>query len=474
MSAFDAVPRVLARLRDESFPRGSVRRRLARGTFWTLAGTCVVQLGGIAASIAVARILGQTGFGELGMVRSTVLMLGVLAGTGLGMAATKYVAEYRDSDPARAGRLIGLLLNVAMGCGGLAAILCFLLASALAVWVMGAEQLADPLRFGCLLILLNAVNGVQVGTLSGLEAFRTTAWISILDAVFNLIFMVSGGWLFGVAGALGGYVLAAAAAFPVKKAAMMHACHRASIVITRRGVTSELSALWVIALPSVLLGVVTLPFEWLARVILTHQTNGYAELGSLLAAYSWGQAVLFLPNQVSAPTLPLLANLWSTGDRKRFHHTMAIAFTAAAATSIGGLAILMALRGNLMSLYGKPFISAAPVLTLIASAYAVGGATLPFRALLVSSGKVWLLLLSACVWGGVFIVSSIVWAGNRAIGIGSAYLLAFGVYFVIVASMSVLTLRMFNRKTVMGRALAPTRVDILWASNLASSESHDL
>jgi O-antigen/teichoic acid export membrane protein len=275
-------------------------------------------------------------------------------------------------------------------------------------------------------------------------------------------------------GAVGGCALAAAVTFPIKNAAMRHECHRAGIEIARRDVASEISVLWSFALPSVLLGIVVQPFEWLARVILSHQTNGYAELGSLIAAYSWGQAVLILPNQISAPTLPVLANLWSTGDRKRLHHTMAIAFAATAATSVGICAILVALRGNLMGLYGKPFLSAAPVLTLIASAYAVAGPTLAFRALLVASGKVWLLLLSACVWGGVFIFFSIVWAADKALGIGSAYLVAFAVHFVILACMSVFTLRMFNRSAVGGRLLVPTRADILGASNPASSESDDV
>ncbi len=461
MSSFEPVAGAVARLKDEFPPGASLRRRLARGTFWTLAGTGAMQLGGIAGAIAIARVLGQTGFGELAMVRGTVLMFGVLAGTGLGMAATKYVAEYRDTDPARAGRLIGLLLNVSTGCGGTVTLLSFLLASPLAFWVMGAEQLEEPLRAGCLLILINAVNGVQVGTLSGFEAFRTIARISILDALFNLMFMVLGGWLFGVTGAVGGCVLAAAVTLPMKNSAMRHECRRTGIIINRRGIAAESPALWSLALPSILLGVVAQPFEWLARVILSHQTNGYAELGSLQAAYSWGNVVLFLPNLVSMPTLPVLANLWSIGDSKRLRHTMAIAIAATAAMSIGTWAILVALRENLMSLYGNPFVAATPVLVLIASAYAVGGSALSFRALLIASGRVWLLLLSTCVWGAVFILFSIAWATDKAVGIGTASLAAYGAHFVILACISAFTLKTFNTRSAGDIVMPPNRANVL-------------
>jgi O-antigen/teichoic acid export membrane protein len=419
----------------------------------------VLQLGGIAAAVATARILGQTGFGELGMVRSTVLMFGVFAGTGLGMAATKYVAEFRENDPTRAGRILGLLLNVATGCGGLATVLCFILASPLAGWVMDAEHLADPLRVGCLLILLNAVNGVQLGALNGCEAFRIAAWIGVFDALSNLAFMVLGGWLFGVVGAVGGSILAAASTFPIKNTAMRRECQRNGITINRRSVGVELSVLWSFALPTVLIGVAAQPFEWLARLILSRQPNGYAELGSLLAAYSWGQAVLFLPNQVTAPSLPLLANLWSNGDTKRLRHTLVITFIATAVASISACVLLVFFRWRLMALYGESFASATPVLFSIAAAFTVGGSALAFRALLVASGRVWLLLLSTCVWGGVFILFSMAWAGDKALGIGDAYLVAYGFHFVILACLSIFTLQGFGRKAVRVTTLSAIRAD---------------
>jgi O-antigen/teichoic acid export membrane protein len=60
-------------------------------------------------------MLGKTGYGELGMIQTTVGMFGVFAGFGLGVTATKHVAEFRRSDPARAGRIIGLSSVFAVG-----------------------------------------------------------------------------------------------------------------------------------------------------------------------------------------------------------------------------------------------------------------------------------------------------------------------------------------------------------------------
>ena len=53
------------------------------------------------------------------MIQSTVGMFGVFAGFGLGLTATKHVAEFRQSDPERDGLIIGLSALIAIGTGGL-------------------------------------------------------------------------------------------------------------------------------------------------------------------------------------------------------------------------------------------------------------------------------------------------------------------------------------------------------------------
>src|SRR5690242_18010761 len=80
--------------------------RLARGAFWSLAGTVTSRFLGLAASICVARILGKVTMGELGIIQSTVGMFSAFAGLGLGLAATKHVAEFQAKDRLLAGEMI--------------------------------------------------------------------------------------------------------------------------------------------------------------------------------------------------------------------------------------------------------------------------------------------------------------------------------------------------------------------------------
>lgn len=84
--------------------------RLARGAFWSLIGGVGSRALTLVSSIIVARLLGKEGYGEVGMVQSTIGLFGVFAGFGLGSTATKYIAEYGIKDPEKAGRILNLTL----------------------------------------------------------------------------------------------------------------------------------------------------------------------------------------------------------------------------------------------------------------------------------------------------------------------------------------------------------------------------
>ena len=50
------------------------------------------------AAIYVAKILGPESFGKWGILRSTVSMFSIFLGFGIGVASTKYLAEYKESN----------------------------------------------------------------------------------------------------------------------------------------------------------------------------------------------------------------------------------------------------------------------------------------------------------------------------------------------------------------------------------------
>ena len=411
-------------------PAGSLRARMASGTFWTLVGSVIAQGAGVLGSIFSARILGKVGFGELGMIRSTVLMFGVLAGTGLGMAATKYVSEFRVKDPIKAGRMIGLFINTAFILGGIVTLICLILATPLAKLAMNAPNLAGALKVGCLLLLLNTLNGVQLGAVCGFEAFRTLSQVVVLDGIFSLVLIPAGAFFYGVTGAVGGSVMAALLGFIVKQWAMNKECKRASIRVLYRNISAELPALWKFVLPAVLVGLGLQPFEWLSRLMLVRQPNGYAELGVFTAVFAWAQLIVFLPGQISSTIMPILSNSLAdcqiTQLRKVVVSSQLLVFAIAVITAVP----LALLTPYILRAYGSDFLSGRFTLLTMIGAYVVCVAALITRSFFAASNRMWWQTIHTILWGILLVIGCKFLIHLGGLGLAFSYL---GAYIIFTA-----------------------------------------
>jgi O-antigen/teichoic acid export membrane protein len=292
----------------EKLPANSLRRRFAKGAFWSVAATIVAQGLGLAASVIAARILGKTVFGELGMIQSTVGMFGVLAGLGLGLTATKHVAEFRSTDPSRAGRIIALSSVLSLISGGLIGVIIFLISPYLAEHTISAPHLTGGLRIGCGLLFFNTLVGVQIGVLSGFEAFKTVAKVSLFRGLLNLPLVVLGVYFWGLAGAISGMVCAVAGGCIINCIALRQESHRANVPVSYHSIHSELPVLWGFSLPTFLIGAITSTVMWAANALLANQAGGYAELGIFTASMRFQSILNLAGAKVGAALLPILAS----------------------------------------------------------------------------------------------------------------------------------------------------------------------
>jgi O-antigen/teichoic acid export membrane protein len=406
----------------------SLRARLARATAWMIVGNGVNQAVLMIASIGTARILGKTGFGEFGAVRSTTLTLAVLAGGGLGLAATRYVASLRSVDPERAGRLIRLIMTVAWTSTGVAAFLCVVLAHPLATHLVKAEKLTTALMLSSVAIIFSTVGGVQIGVLAGCEAFKPMAVLLVVEGFAAGVFLMGGAWLGGVTGAIAGYVAGTVIAFVLRHRQMGIECRRVGIPnvpLRASGARSELPIFVSFVLPTVLLVVGYQPSEWFVRMLLARGPDGMSELGIFTAAYSWAQIVQFMPSQIAGPAMPILASVFASGDTRAFRRLLAesltVVFVAAAM-----IAIPIGLWSKfVMRFYGPSFLDGAPVLTIIVLAYVISAISYLLRLSFLSLGRAWLSLIMTFGWGVVLPVSFIFLRKNGALGLAQSYAIAF-------------------------------------------------
>jgi O-antigen/teichoic acid export membrane protein len=284
-----------------------VESRLASGILWSMAGSVISRGLMLCATVLVARMLGKTGFGELGMIQSTVGMLGIFAGFGLGLTATKHVAEFRKRDPERAGRIIGISGLFAMGTGGLMALGLL----AFAPWLadsINAPHLEGVLRIGALILFINALNGAQTGALAGFEAFKTIAYVNLFVGLISFPILVFGAYFAGLTGVIWALAINLCFNWLINHIALRKEARRYNVPLTFRNFRQELPLIWSFALPAALSGTMVGPANWVSRVLLTDQPNGYAEIGTLTAALVFQGVLLFVGSMMGAPLLSMISN----------------------------------------------------------------------------------------------------------------------------------------------------------------------
>jgi O-antigen/teichoic acid export membrane protein len=404
----------------------SLRARFARGAVWSLIGAVIAQGSNLAVSVVAARLLGREGFGKLGMIQNTVGMLGVFAGLGLGVTATKYVAQYRTREPERAGRIIALGCAIALLSGGLLALSLVAFAPQLARKTLNAPELTGALRIASLLLFLNAINGAQTGALSGFEAFREIARINLARGLIALPVTVAAVFFLRLPGAIWGLVLTAAATCLLSQTALHGRCAALRIETKFSSAWKERSVLWTFSTPAFLAGAMSGPAIWAASTMLVNQPAGYAQMGIFSAATQWRMAIAFVPGVLAQLALPLLSNLNGERDGPRYAQALRwnLILTAAAATAV---AVPIALAApQIMRLYGHGFGEGWLVLVLSAFTAVISCVNGVVGTAIFSAGSVWIGCAFNAMWAAVLLAAcSHFVPTNLALGLAGSMLAAY-------------------------------------------------
>jgi len=438
-SSLDNVRVWVARKRIAMLPVGSLRSRFLVGSFWALTGTILSQGLQLAATIVVARWLGKTAYGQIGIVKGTVGMCGVFVGLGLGLTAVKYVSEYRVEDPARAGRVASLTMTVALISGVLVSGALILVAPWLATHTLASPSVATPLRIGAGLLFFGEVNGVQLGILSGLEAFGPMARVSLWSGLWSFPITVAGAALWGVDGAISGLVVSLVVNCVLTHLVLRRETARLGISFSHFATWEESAILWKFSAPAFLASAVVTPATWICSTMLVNRPNGYAEMGVYTAADQWRNVVIFLPGIISRVVLPILSSHSkdSVEGDSRFSNALdagfsvgvLVAFPAIAALSFGGSLIA--------KFYGADF--AAMRYPLAGLLYAAGAIALgtPVGSAVQAKGAMWFGFLNNLAWGLLLVgFFRLVFFERGAMGLSLAWAFSYLVLAVTFALFS--------------------------------------
>jgi O-antigen/teichoic acid export membrane protein len=400
---------------------------MARGMYWAMAGAVISRALMLLSSILVARLLGKTVYGELGMIQSTVGMFGVFAGFGLGLTATKYVAELKQNDPERVGRILALSTLVASFTGSLMALALWFFAPFLAEHSINAPHLAVQLRIGSVILFFSALKGSQTGALSGFEAFRVIAKINLLVGITSFPAMYFGAVFWGLKGVIWALVFNLFCNWLLNHIALRNEIMCNNINSNIKYCFKEYSVLLNYSLPAALSGMIVGPVRWLCGALLVNQPDGYGEMSFFNVANHWSTAILFFPGLVSQVVLPLLSSLNNKNNEKKYIKTLKVNIILTGISTSVIVVLVIFLSPYIVMLYGEEYSKSLSVIRIMAISSIIVAMNGVIGSSIASKGKMWLGLIFNSMWAFVLISLAYVFIekGFGALGLAMATLIAY-------------------------------------------------
>ncbi len=318
----------------------------------------------LAANIVCARFLGPHYYGQLGVIQSTVNLFGLVASLGLGVTAAKHIAEYHRLDPSRAGRVLGLARLTACAAGFFAAVILAAGSSWLCRTSLNAPELSLDLQIASIAIFFSALNGYQVGALTGFEAFRPLAAASLIRGLITLPVFALGILVAGLRGAVVALAVVSALNYFVHALVIARQCRLRRVTVSYHLGREDWRLLWRFSIPVLAAGMSFTPAVWWTNALLA-RSSGYVQLGLFSAAFQWNTVVLFISGALGNLCLPLLSSILPEKNMAKYVRILLANFVLTTGSALV-LAVPVAIAAPfVMSLYGKSFTQADNVLFLV-------------------------------------------------------------------------------------------------------------
>jgi O-antigen/teichoic acid export membrane protein len=380
--------------------------------------------------IAVARLMGKETYGKFIVIQSTLGMIGVFAGFGIGMTAIRYTAELRAQKSLRLGYILSLAERTVFVCGLIASTVLVLSASWMAARILNAPDLAVPLGIAAFGIFFSAVDSYQKSVLIGFESMRAFTIGTVVGVTTGLPIMLLAAKYYSLNGAAIALVITAILQTCISRYQMARVLKEFGVKLSAVGCLSERSIIWRFAFPALISGALVAPAHWVAQALLANTQDGYNELAVLGIAMQWFNVIMFLPATASRVVLPILTDYVTKNDSGRSRKILLYAMATNGVVAVPLVVIICVLSPYIMSIYGKNYENDYLPLVVAALTAALLAMQTPIGNLLAASSRMWLGALMNVGWAVSYIGLSCLLKDKGATGI----MVALGVGYVVHAT----------------------------------------
>jgi len=382
---------------EAELPELSLRARVVRGVAGNLTGAIFNQGSTFLVNVLLARLLEIQVFGEYVMTQSTVATVAALSQLGVGYTATKYVAELRGTDPARAGRVLTLLGTVSATMALIGAAFVAGGAQWLSTTVLREPHLSSALMMASVAVFFTIANGFLMGALAGLEGYPVLARVGVISGCFYVAACATGAYAGGLVGAIAAVGVSGFVQWLLLLRGVAAEARRTGVPVGMRFTRAELHIVWTFAIPAALNSFAALPAMWWGNALLARQPRGYRWLALFSAANNFRLVILFLPAIVNNVVMSLLNYQKGRGDADRYRRLFLFNLLVTIGIVTVGATVVALGRGRLLGLFGSEFEPAETPLLILMAATLPEAAALALFQIIQSREQIWLSFIGVAI-----------------------------------------------------------------------------
>jgi O-antigen/teichoic acid export membrane protein len=389
------------------------------GTLYSLAALIGIRLLTVVRAVAVARILGRSQLGFLTVLNQVVDTVSALAGFGITIAMTKFIAEHADQSRERLGSIIrtcltGMSVPLVIACA-----LLFGFAPALARVFYHDAAYAGLFRLAAVIFAVQSLYTFGQGALQGLKEIKARSLADIITFAVGVPVVIGLTVVARITGAVAGQLVLVVAGAVVVGLILFRVLRTRTSVRHWRYDRTFLPQLANLALPSFLSGLAMTPAVLLTTNML-FQTVGSEPTGLFSIALTMFSMILFLPLAVGMPLVPSIAEI-PNGEEERLQRLTSVA------VDIVGFVVLLATTlvavlapAIVIVLYGPQFAAGWHSVVVMSGAAFLSSIGLIAGNYVLGTGRGWVGLLFNAVWFVAIIACSLLLVPAHA-EVGLAY-----------------------------------------------------
>ena len=161
--------------------------KIAKGSFLLVIGAFLFRIGGYIYKVAMANLLGPSGYGILSLTWPLQNFLIMIATAGLPPAIAKHVSEYYAKDDTEMVKaVVDISIRMMIALGLIFSVVIFILAKPIAIGLFNKPEAIIPFQLIALITPFSVIVGALRGTFQGFYQMKNI----LITRAFELFFMV--------------------------------------------------------------------------------------------------------------------------------------------------------------------------------------------------------------------------------------------------------------------------------------------